>query len=709
MNKANKTSVDKVKANVAGGETAKTTTTSSKGKSVNDNKDKGLARVIRNFTYELNDVEDVFTSKISFFLKELNKQLNALVNSNIYTENKEKLDKVLKSKGEFRKELLRLLKTEQSYKDFYHKYYFEAKIFGNKAKYFRTVIEEYRRILLSRLHRQTIIDMIVKNPTITYQEVFNKLCELNERSQQSSKNSDYKFNWISKAEFNNIIKQLNNLDKLDSSTSEHSGEASSYAAREDIDVYAIDYSSEDDQISEFNLTESEDKEYYIVEFKLKYSDYTTQSDSLLTYQCKVPKKQIKGLTTGYTKLEKFTRPRIFLRNPKGGVTSGGDFSLDSPPHKLYISFNYELSNECKNSKLAIESVNTWQFKTMGIDIGVAKSATAAIVTTNMCLQSVAAEVSNGKQSNVEAKQVEPERAKLVAIDFTKPVAISNELTISDKTKSVSEHIEKLKEEQNHIYKKEKAIYDLLKLKQFDSFANDGSANADELVNHTGGEAAASPAKLLHKYQRLNKHRLHLRHKVSNLKKELSFLTARDMISHAIDNNVDLITLEKLSWISDADEHHTTWDYSQIQQRIIHEANIYGIKVKKVSCAYSSAHNPLTLEKDEVDQNRKLVKCLFDRDYASAIILARRGVKLGKKKLCSFAASPSQQQSCKEQSSTSASHINDSFKAVSCSIKPSLQPSLPTLQYRQLKLCEKKSIISKAIVLNESNFAYYNIL
>ena len=143
-NEVNETSVDKVKANVASGGTAATPSTTGKGKSVKAN------RVIRNFTYELNDVEDVddiFTSKISFFLKELNKQLNALVNSNIYTENKETLDKVLKSKGEFRKELLRLLKST----DFYQKYYFEAKIFGNKAKYFRTVIEEYRRILLSKL------------------------------------------------------------------------------------------------------------------------------------------------------------------------------------------------------------------------------------------------------------------------------------------------------------------------------------------------------------------------------------------------------------------------------------------------------------------------------------------------------------------------------------------------------------------------------
>ena len=683
------------------GKVAKTAT-----KSELDNKDKArlATRQLRNFTYKLNDVENIFTSKISFFLKELNKQLNALTNSSIYKENKEKLNKVLKSKGEFRKELLHLLKTE--YKNFYHKYYFEAEIFGNKAKYFRTVIEEYRRILLSRLQRQTVIDMIVKNPSITYQEVFNKLCELNERS--SDKAEHYKFNWISKADFNNIIKQLSNSAKIDHISSEAISEATSTS----IDVYAIDYSSEDDQISEFSLTESEDKESYIIEFKLKYSDYTTQSDSLLTYQCKVPKKQIKGLTTGYTKLKKFTRPRIFLR---------GEAAANESAVQLYISFNYELelalscretaklgednsqnveSVDCTDLQDRLDSVNTWQFKTMGIDIGVAKSATAAIMTTNMCWTVTERQPANSSECRAKTKESDSEvtsdetavssenetKEKIVAIDFTQPVAISNELTISDKTKSVSEHIELLKNEQNHIYKKEKAIYDLLKLKQFDD-------NVNELVNHAGvGVAAkqdnseANSTPLFNKYQRLNKHRLHLCNKVSNLKKELSFLTARDMISHAIDNNVDLIALEKLSWISDADIQHTTWDYSQIQQRIIHEANIYGIKVKKVSCAYSSAHNPLTLEKEEVDENRKLVKCLFDRDYAAAIILARRGVKLGKRKL---KLSPS----CE-----AASHINDSFKAVSCSIKPSLK-------YRQLKLCAKQ----QKSIMHESNFVYYCVL
>ena len=680
------TSVDEVKVNIAGGETAKTTATSSKGKSVNDNKGVGVARVIRNFTYELHDandvenVDDIFTSKMSFFLEELNKQLNALVNSNIYTENKEKLDKVLKSKGEFRKELLRLLKTK--YTDFYHQYYFEAKIFGNKAKYFRTVIEEYRRILLSRLSRQTVIDMIVNNPNITYQEVFNKLCELNE--QQSD--SDYKFNWISKAEFNNIIKQLSNLDK---STSEDEAAAKQGEVSEakTIDTYSIDYSGEDDQISKFNLTDND--EYYLIEFKLKYSDYTTQSDSLLTYSCKVPKKQIKGLTTGYTKLKKFTRPKIFL------VKDSGEDNVA----KLYISFNYELSL-CSGKQGAGEATapdGTWQFKTMGIDIGVAKSATAAILTTNMHWVTSDDEAGEqqrlagfslasppaGESSAVASSEQQSSHTdiKLVpAIDITQPVAISNELTISDKTKTVSEHIEILKNEQSHIYKKEQAIASLLKLKQSnDKLVNASVATTAANLNDTACEVDSL---LRLKYQRLNKHRLHLRHKVSNLKKELSFLTARDMISHAIDNEVDLITMEKLSWIRD--EHHTTWDYSQIQQRIIHEANIYGIKVQKVACAYSSKHNPLTLEKEEVDKNRTLVKCLFDRDYAAAIILARRGAKLGKRKQ-------------KLRQISSNSHINESFHAVNYSIKPSLK-------YRQLKLCEQKSISA----ICYANFAYYSI-
>lgn len=175
---------------------------------------------------------------------------------------------------------------------------------------------------------------------------------------------------------------------------------------------------------------------------------------------------------------------------------------------------------------------------MGIDIGVAKSATAAILTTNMHWVTSDDEAGEqqrlagfslasppaGESSAVASSEQQSSHTdiKLVpAIDITQPVAISNELTISDKTKSVSEHIEILKNEQSHIYKKEQAIASLLKLKQSnDKLVNASVATTAANLNDTACEVDSL---LRLKYHRLNKHRLHLRHKVSNLKKELSCL------------------------------------------------------------------------------------------------------------------------------------------------------------------------------------------
>ena len=619
----------------------------------------------RNFTYKLIDENDEFTSNFIFFLKEQNKQLNKLVGfiSNIYSDNKEKLDKALKSKGNFRTELLRLLKSD--YKEFYQSVYMDSEIYGNKAKYFRTVIEECRRIILSRFHRQTIIKMIesylkinnltakqlddlrLNNPSLYndfHQKIFDEVCEFNKHKSDSKQ---YQLNWLSKAEFNNIIKQL-----VNSESSQCLSTLSTLSNDNELSIYAIDYSSEDDQISEFSFKTIE--EHIIVEFKLKYSNYLTKNDSLLTYQCKVPKKQFKGLETGYTKINKITRPRVFIK------------SLDLSPNQLYISFNYEVIPIAKQ----IDTTDLLT-RTMGIDIGVAKSATAAIIDVDW-------ELVKQEQSQLQDKNKETEYVTEYVI---KNLAISNELTVSEKTKETSAHIDLLKTEQNHIFAKENQIAKLLKI--------DNSKVIDETKTNND---------LFEKYNRLRDLRLNLRHKVSNLKEELAYLTARDMVSHAIDNNVDLITMEQLSWVRD--EQHTTWDYSQIQQKIVNEANLYGIKVKKVSCAYSSKHNPLTLEKDEMNKNRQLIKCLFDRDYAAAIILARRGFKqLNKKKL--------NLQLLEDKDKCSNCIYFDSFYAVSYSVKPSLF-------YRQLDLSSSYNNVNNLNIIqclhsNRIMFANYSIL
>ena len=613
----------------------------------------------RNFTYKLIDENDEFTSNFIFFLKEQNKQLNKLVSftSAIYSDNKEKLDKALKSKGNFRTELLRLLKSD--YKEFYQSVYMDSEIYGNKAKYFRTVIEECRRIILSRFHRQTIIKIIenrfkINNLTIKqlddsrsnnpslyndfYQKIFDDVCEFNKH-------------WLSKAEFNNIIKQL-----VNSESSQCLSTLSTLSNDNELSIYAIDYSSEDDQISEFSFKTIE--EHIIVEFKLKYSNYLTKNDSLLTYQCKVPKKQFKGLETGYTKINKITRPRVFIKS------NDSLESLDLNSNQLYISFNYEVTPIAKQT-----DTTDLITRTMGIDIGVVKSATAAIIDVDWEL--VEQEQSQSQDKSEEVKETEY---------VIKNIAISNELTVSEKTKETSVHIDLLKTEQNHIFAKENQIAKLLKI--------DNSKVTDETKTNSD---------LFKKYNRLRDLRLNLRHKVSNLKEELAYLTARDMVSHAIDNNVDLITIEQLSWIRD--QQHTTWDYNQIQQKIVHEANLYGIKVKKVSCAYSSKHNPLTLEKDEMDKNRQLIKCLFDRDYAAAIILARRGFKqLNNKKLHLH---------LQLHEDKDNSNCFDSFHAVSYSVKPSLF-------YRQLDLSSSYNNVNNVNIIqclhsNRIMFANYSIL
>lgn len=64
----------------------------------------------------------------------------------------------------------------------------------------------------------------------------------------------------------------------------------------------------------------------------------------------------------------------------------------------------------------------------------------------------------------------------------------------------------------------------------------------------------------------------------------------------------------------------------LQKKIRENAYAENIRLYTVSAKNTSGVNPFTLEKEEINANRQLVKCLFDRDYAAAIVVARRGIK-----------------------------------------------------------------------------------
>ena len=170
--------------------------------------------------------------KFMAFLHELNSLLNLIIQENLTT--------CLESSSDYRNFVLGYLKTQNRYPSILDNLY------GNKAKYFRIVIEQCRRILLSRAHQQNLL----KDIHLNYDE-FKK-----------------EHKKVSRAEYNNLrrCKAVNLTAK--------------------IDTLEIDYTTECDQISQVNF--KIENRYIHIEFRFKYSDKEDKADSELIQQVSIP-------------------------------------------------------------------------------------------------------------------------------------------------------------------------------------------------------------------------------------------------------------------------------------------------------------------------------------------------------------------------------------------------------------------------------------
>lgn len=137
--------------------------------------------------------------------------------------------------------------------------------------------------------------------------------------------------------------------------------------------------------------------------------------------------------------------------------------------------------------------------------------------------------------------------------------------------------------------------------------------------------------LVEKYQLLDEEYHNVRSKLSRLKEHSSWLIARDVTIHAIEQECAQIQVEKLSWVSNSD-NQGKWDYSVTQQRIAHKAGKYGVMLEHVNPAYTSweypeeyAENPAPLaEYDPL--TRELINKngdRLDKDYTASIAIAAR--------------------------------------------------------------------------------------
>lgn len=138
-------------------------------------------------------------------------------------------------------------------------------------------------------------------------------------------------------------------------------------------------------------------------------------------------------------------------------------------------------------------------------------------------------------------------------------------------------------------------------------------------------------RLVEKYEALDAEYLSIRSKLSRIKEHSSWLTARDVVIHALEQDCSVIHMEKLSWVSQSDRQGK-WDFSQTQERIGHKANKFGITTELVNAAYTSwefpesyDENPAPLAKYD-SRKRKLVNVngdCVDKDYAASIAIAAR--------------------------------------------------------------------------------------
>ena len=122
-----------------------------------------------------------------------------------------------------------------------------------------------------------------------------------------------------------------------------------------------------------------------------------------------------------------------------------------------------------------------------------------------------------------------------------------------------------------------------------------------------------------------------RNKLTKLRNNISWLVANELICLAIQNKCVEIHVENLTWVNSTGGK---WIFSQIQERLIQLAEINGIKIVRVSPAYTSKTHPITGELGKVNQRKVIFSNgeEFDRDYLASINIAKRQSKYEIKKM-----------------------------------------------------------------------------
>lgn len=170
---------------------------------------------------------------------------------------------------------------------------------------------------------------------------------------------------------------------------------------------------------------------------------------------------------------------------------------------------------------------------------------------------------------------------------------SPQLLPSRKLCNLSKKLERLCEERNYLY---------LKNKRFEKYRVESKKQAERL-----------------------EHYKNIRHKISNLTTCIARQIAYELVELAKEYKCKEIHIENLTWLKSQGKK---WNHSEIFTKLEEVASLEGIKIVKVNAYNSSKENPITNEIGIAD-NRKIKfvdGTYIDRDLLASINLASRNKK-----------------------------------------------------------------------------------
>ena len=132
-----------------------------------------------------------------------------------------------------------------------------------------------------------------------------------------------------------------------------------------------------------------------------------------------------------------------------------------------------------------------------------------------------------------------------------------------------------------------------------------------------------------KYERRRNNTYNNRQKIVNIKDQIAWQAANEIVFTALQNNCSEIHLDYLKWLG---SKGGKWNFSAVQERVELIAELYGIKVWRVNTAHSSATHPITGEKGEYVTIKEPCRRKPRKHKEKSIITRRRRrVKASKRK------------------------------------------------------------------------------